>query len=349
MSDSGKERLYAYDLVRVVAMVFVVATHSLMVVDTESPLGALYRNVGQLLFITANALFFMMSGKFNCRIHPTKDGLISYYIKRFRGFVIPIAVYFFIRTLFEVYPNFESLSHVAKAYVANTLSVFSGNEYWFVFSLFGCIVVAPFLARMTDGMERPESLAFFIVGAVYSLIVVVSLNTGIEFNWGYLFTGFSFAFCLGALMPKLAPTKQSENRWIVAALISFAAGVLLRISGWGGGSTDISPFFTISSIGMYLAIIRVASRMKPSKVVSFLARHSFGVYLTHMMILWPIMWNLPPVSGMETVFLHFGITLMVSALAVVFSIVVDALLVQPLQRGFDRMSQLFAKSDDAAM
>lgn len=117
----------------------------------------------------------------------------------------------------------------------------------------------------------------------------------------------------------------------------------------GRGFTDTSLFFMISSIGMYLAIIRVASIMKPPKVVSFsctpLVRRLSSTYDDSL----PIMRNLPPASGAETVFLHLGITLMASVLAVVFSIVVDMLSVQTLQRGFGRMSQLFAKSDDAAM
>ena len=73
MADGN--RLYSYDVVRVVAMFFVIAVHSLSVVDTSTNIGFLFFATGQALFFTANALFFMMSGKFNVRECKTDQDL----------------------------------------------------------------------------------------------------------------------------------------------------------------------------------------------------------------------------------------------------------------------------------
>ena len=84
MPDAGRQ--YAYDVVRVVAMTFVVAVHSLVVIDQSSTILFLVFAVGQAVFFTANALFFMLSGKFNMRERETPTDLARYYVRRFRGF-----------------------------------------------------------------------------------------------------------------------------------------------------------------------------------------------------------------------------------------------------------------------
>ena len=57
---AGENRLFGYDLIRFVAMLFVVAVHSLMVVDDLDGVGAYYIWTGQAVFFTANALFFIL-------------------------------------------------------------------------------------------------------------------------------------------------------------------------------------------------------------------------------------------------------------------------------------------------
>lgn len=148
---SDRNRLYAYDVIRVVAMFFVVAVHSLVVVDISSFSGKLYYETGMVVFISANALFFFLSGKFNLKIRQTDEALKSYYVKRARGFVIPVLVLFLVRTIYESNSSLD-LSLVAKAYIKNSLGEFGGMEYWFVFTLFGFLIVAPFLARMISGL-----------------------------------------------------------------------------------------------------------------------------------------------------------------------------------------------------
>lgn len=77
---SGKDRNIQSDLVRVVAMFFVIAVHT--------PLGELgniwwVNYATRALFFTCNAIFFMLSGKYNLRFvaEPEKQCYKKYYYK----------------------------------------------------------------------------------------------------------------------------------------------------------------------------------------------------------------------------------------------------------------------------
>ena len=328
-------RLYAYDVVRVVAMAFVVAVHSLVVVDASSPAIFLVYAVCQATFFTANALFFMLSGKFNLRERKTDEDLKGYYLKRFRGFLLPILILFLIRTLYNLFPNYETVLHVGKEYIKNSLGGFNSMEYWFVFTLFGFLLVAPFIAPMFSKMTGFAKKLFLGIGLSYNLLVLVTSNMGIDFGWGYLFSGFALAFCLGAFVEDLFTTRKARTWLYLCAAGGLAVTVLLAWNGWMKTIHDTSPFYTVLAIGIYIFILSAAKNAKPSTAVSFMAQHSFSVYLVHMMFLLPISGMMPQIDGAASLALYVATTAIVFGLSLLCAIVIDAILVKPAQKAFD--------------
>lgn len=65
-------RLFEYDFIRVVAMVFVIAVHALVVIDFADKFSLFYFNVMQAVFFSCNGIFFMISGRFalTSRVNP---------------------------------------------------------------------------------------------------------------------------------------------------------------------------------------------------------------------------------------------------------------------------------------
>lgn len=51
-------RLFEYDFIRVVAMVFVIAVHALVVIDFADKFSLFYFNVMQAVFFSCNGIFF---------------------------------------------------------------------------------------------------------------------------------------------------------------------------------------------------------------------------------------------------------------------------------------------------
>ena len=335
MAD-GK-RLYAYDVVRVVAMIFVVAVHSLSVVDASTNTGFLFFATGQAMFFTANALFFMMSGKFNVRECKTDQDLKRYYVKKIRNIMLPILILFFIRTLYDMFPNYGSILHFGKEYVKNSLGIYAEIEYWFVFTLVGFLLVAPFLAPSFLNMSKFAQKIFLAIGLVYNLFVLFSSNFDFPFSWGYLFSGFAFAFFIGTFIDKLFTTKKQVMLMLIVALVSLAITVWFAWNGKIKGVHDISPFYTLIAIGIYLLILYLFNNSKPSKIISFMAEHSFSVYLVHMMVLMPVTRMLPPDTGLSTIATYFGVVVVVFLLSLLLAVVIDKFIVKPTQKLFDKI------------
>lgn len=334
-----QNRLYAYDVVRVAAMVFVIAVHSLVALDVSStPMFILYAAC-QATFFTANALFFMLSGKFNLKARDDDESLKRYYIRRIRGFLIPILILFFVRTLYNLYPNFETVPHVLKQYAINTLGGFSGMEYWFVFTLFGFLVVAPFIAPAFSKMSPFSRKLFLGIGLLYNLLVLIAANRGVEFSWGYLFSGFALAFCAGAFIENLASTAKQRGWFYISAVAGLLITIALAYFGFSDGIHDISPFYTLLAIGIYLFILNAAKRAKPSKFISLLAKHSFSVYLVHMMFLLPLSDALPHLSGIASIGVYLALVFAVFVLSIAAAALIDAVLVKPAQRLFDKATK----------
>ena len=329
------ERLYAYDVVRVIAMFFVVAVHSLMVVDVSWATGSLYVSALQALFFTANALFFLLSGKFNLRERKGDDDLKRYYLKRARNFLLPILVLFFVRTLYNLAPNFGSVGNVFKSFAINTLGAFNSMEYWFVFSLFGFLLSAPFVAGGFSRLTVFGKKCFAGIGLGYSLFVTLFSNLGIDFGWGNLFGGFAFAFFLGAFVDEVAQHRRATAILGIVGLVSYLANVTLVTVGWGVNAFDLSPLYTLTAVALYVTILRVFRDANPSKVVSYLAKHSFSVYLIHMMVLMPLAHSLPQFMGVSSIGAHVGVTIAVFGITLALAIIVDTVLVKPCQKLFD--------------
>lgn len=87
-------RLYKYDFVRAVAIMFVVAVHSLYFVNSVHEQCAYPFYALQTIFFTGNVLFFLLSGKFNLREKKDDAAVKKFYYNKIRNIVVPIVIFF---------------------------------------------------------------------------------------------------------------------------------------------------------------------------------------------------------------------------------------------------------------
>ena len=225
-----QSRDFGLDLVRVIAMTFVVAVHALCVVDWASRSGYWYATVGQSLFFSANALFFILSGMLNLKDRDD-DKLGIYYFRKVRAILIPILVFFLIRSIYDCYPDI-TLSNVARTFAYGTLGGYSSIEYWFMFFLTGFLMVAPFLARIFHNMGKHAFNIFIGLGLGFHVLWFVTDNMGLPFSWRFPFDGFLLTFCLGALVGRLTRTER-QRRWLyILTAVCCVASVTLKYGGW---------------------------------------------------------------------------------------------------------------------
>jgi peptidoglycan/LPS O-acetylase OafA/YrhL len=94
----------------------------------------------------------------------------------------------------------------------------------------------------------------------------------------------------------------------------------------------------LASVGLYLFLLEVGDKIRGElaiRCIEFAARHSFTVYLIHMMILMPLSRVLPVQSG----FASLGMFVVLASLTLIASLALaaalDFALVRPVQRFFD--------------
>lgn len=343
----AQARIFGYDLVRAVAIFFVVAVHCRVVVDTGSTIGNLWFLACGTLFFAGNALFFMMSGKFNLRVREGDAALKKFYRSKARNIIVPVLVYFLIRTVYDLWGNWQGMGHAAAYFVKGSLSDFASIEYWFVFTLVGFLLVAPFLARAFDGMSDFEVKVFIGIGIGFNTVLTVLDNAGIGFSWGYLFSGFGFAFCLGVLIERFAsdPKVRRALKW--AVLVCFVLNVAVQYAGFSLYAYETSPLYTIMAVGLYLALLDWGEKLPKFSFVSFVAKHSFGIYLCHMMVLLAIQKFFMFDQGLSTMGVHVLLSVVAFALSLAAAWLIDSTAVKGAKAVFDAAFGWFDKKKEA--
>ena len=326
-------RLVEYDYLRVVAMFAVVGCHTFsMAVSSEGLPGSLYTFVMSPFLLMCNALFFIMSGRFNVR--PCKDnrGVGLYYLRKVRGILIPVIVWFVLRNVFETVFYGLPWSGLFSRTIHNSFEIYSGTSYWFIYSLIGYLLVAPFISELTR-FRTP----IVILGCLYSVSNFVLNNKGIDFAISYVFSGFMLLFCVGGLYRKEEFATRKRAIYALGA-VSFLITLVNQRMGWTWGLNDASPFYAVTSIALYLALLDVFphGECRLNRMVSVVSNHSFSVYFVHPLVITCMSSMLSPTGEIWCFANHFTQTLLVTLVSLIVSIIVDTTLIEPLKRLFSR-------------
>lgn len=338
-------RVVKYDVVRAAAILMVIAVHCRP--SEASPLLSsidcrFYTRYMTSLLCGANVLFFMLSGRFNIRrLHDGEWG--RYYCKRMRAVLVPMLVFAVIFSLRALHPAFGSPLHVCKEIVLNALGGMAHGIYWFPFSIFGMLMVAPFFfgafERTTGGFRK----AFLLVWLVWTTVYFVAGNTGLDFSWKYPLSGFFFFFLLGSFFEDSYLNGLPSRALGAACILASLANGALAYIGWGNGINDMSPLYGITAVCLYALLLRADPEQGSfaEKAFSLLSKHSFIMYLVH-----PIVIDLvsPSFAGLANVWgplYHVALFAAVVAISLPASIAVNVILVRPAQLLFDKAVDLF--------
>lgn len=273
-----------YDYIRVIAMFLVIGVHSWgSIRDINSTV--LLDNALELLFQLGVPFFFALSGALILR-EDCKDFLM-FYRKRAIAIIVPMLVF---APLYVFYADYEvgslSIATIGR-YFQKVVCGQVHNTWWFVYSILGIYLVAPFIARMLSSLsDAQKKILFYVLYAYLTISVVLSL-IGWEFGiTGVLFSsGGWWSFILGYYGYYFGQQKFSTKK--VATLSLIVVGILvIYLLGY-----DKMDFLRSTLI---LIVFMLASQPtnhctdSPSninKIVSALAQKSYGIYLMHAAVL----------------------------------------------------------------
>lgn len=287
-----RKREVQSDLIRVVAMLFVICIHlPVKYSDRWSVL-----NVPATIFFTCNGMFYMLSGKYNLRFRLGNDVSCSYknyYIKKFKGIFLPYLLYSFILYMYSI-GNIFKYEGGKKTFVYGFLETFfvsnANRHIWFMYPLMGMIIGAPFLSKMLDSFSDIELKILVLAALSWNFIEILVVRNGLLLGYsysGWFLQGWILYFALGYCCDRLI--NKQYKAYIILGIIAILLSIMQKI--FFGNRTqyihDLSPIYTFATVGMYLFLERqcVINNEALKKIISFIAKYSFGVYMVHFNVL----------------------------------------------------------------
>ena len=334
-SKRGGARIFEYDFLRVVAMVFVVAVHALGAIDITHPGSLFFQRVMRATLYTCNGLFFMLSGYF--ALAPSRKSYGAYYTEKIGSIGIPMLCIYLLRTVYErLYLHMDDYP-LGEAYLRNLFSDFHGYEYWFLFVLVSMLLVAPVLAKGFAHFSRRDHLVLLSILLLHNTLKTVVEQLDVVYFYHSTFTDWFFYFYLGHALPKVLPEKKHQRWFVIAGPFFLAATVALSYLGITEYIYDLSPVYTVWTIATFFAVCGIGRRVRSKavqRVFTGVARHSFTVYLTHVMILTPIFafYQAPVMqSGLLSIPLYLLLVLVIILLSLALAFLLDHTLLRLLR------------------
>lgn len=272
-----------YDLIRSVAIYFVVIIHSLGCVETNT-YGLNEANlVNAIMSIVKCAvpLFVMLSGAL---LLGKEESIASFYKKRLMRLLPPFLIWsFIVYSLYYIKNNNDDFSiyDLFYNYIVQTFTSGVVSVYWYVYMILGLYLITPFLRKLVLSLNKFESYLFlcillllYIISQILPTVKIASRF--ISENYIYI-----FYYCFGYIYVKY---KTSETNYIsiIILLISWLLNVVNLVLG-----ITTFPFVVFFSISCFSLLYNI--RIPPKRIVimflNYCSRISYGVYLFHIIII----------------------------------------------------------------
>lgn len=284
------KRNYGIDLLRIVLCISVIALHAFDFFGKMSYFSSITLPV---LLIAANGLFFMLSGYFNLeKEFKNVSDIKKFYKSRFITILLPFLAFVFVWQIWDLRSTniLADIPGFLFTFYESIMDTTANTHLWFLYPLFGMVLSTPFLSKMLHSMDDNELKMLWHISIGFNVLVyILCLNFGVDNRLlGWIFIGWPIYYFLGYYYRHVI-VKENAIKWIVLGSIGFVVTVL----GMRGmipffvsyaGANDISPFFTLFCIG-YLVLwnkVVVINNEKIGKVISFIAKYTFFIYMFHM-------------------------------------------------------------------
>lgn len=279
-------RSYGIDLLKSVSMLMVVVLHILGVggILAGSAQGTVTNDIAWLLEaanICAVNCFGLISGYVLCKGHYRRSRLLSLWLRVvFESLIITAAFALLL-------PGVVGFSEWFKVFTPVIHGV-----YWYFTAYFALFLFVPYINKMLSSLTNREKASLSISAVIVFVFLGNVLNNDIFFlHGGY---GFLWLLCLyvfGACIRDIEIKSSINKYWLLAAyaICVSLAWALMKITHIPALFSYTSPFVLLASVFLLLFFRRLEFKSpKSHRVISMLARTSFGVYIIHTH---PLIWG----------------------------------------------------------
>lgn len=174
----------------------------------------------------------------------------------------------------------------------NFLLPIASKRYWYFSAYFILFLIMPLLNVVLEYADKRFLLAILggavILFGVYAFVATMVFGDTFGLQHGYSFIWLAILYLFGGAIKKYEIySKLKSSNWLLlylaSTILSFACGIIFSALK----SFTILPYmssyiflFNILS-SLFLLMFFASIEIKSNKVLSFLAKNSFGVYLLH--------------------------------------------------------------------
>lgn len=332
-----------YDVIRVTAMLFVIAVHV-----NPKPFNSFpwFKDVFDDIIYTCNGMFFMLSGLFAMRKEYTaKEDYSRYYKKKIVSIFVPYVIMTVLLYGYDFYHSGRDFE--LRLFVEETINQFtslnSQQHLWFMYSLIGLLLSAPFFSKMLHAMSDWELKLLFMICIGWNAVSIYLINDlGWNFSYGkWLLSSWTMYFFLGYFHDRVV-SRENKKLWYLLGIAGFLITVLWKyiIPFENHNARDFAPAYTFFVLGMYTFLlyeVKIGQKWLENLIL-FLARYSFTVYLVHYLVLEIIGQRFYTDASAKTGFLMtYGMCLVCSML---FAVIFDQILRKVIQRPLEKLMKL---------
>lgn len=290
-----KKRIFYLDIIRSFAIIMVLVLHSINYYITEPFLfktNSWYIN----LFLNAFArtgvpLFFMLSGCLALSSDNTKNYKV-FYKKVFNRIVIPLIFWNIIYYIYKCIAGYIDFD--IKTLLSDFLNC--GTEYhlWYLYTLGGIYLIAPFLKILIEHCSIKQ-LCWLLFLMLFGTTIRPFINTVTPLYIYFsepLFNGYISCFLMGWLLNQIKISTKVVGLFIVSGLISLIFSAAFHHIN--SSNDHINLYFNYGysichySLAASLFIVLKAvfrEKILFGKFITTLSVCSFGIYLTHVIII----------------------------------------------------------------
>ena len=297
-----KQRLYFIDNLRVLACFLVLLTHSAMAATD-------YNKEGFWLFALSfigspsSELFLALSGTV---LLPVKTSFRIFYKRRFTKLVPPLVIWSVLGIL--LYTQTQSLSWSnAISSILNIPFQPTIGVYWFVYVMAGLYLIAPIISPWLQNATKHQLELFLLLWCVNMIIpwlqcFIPNSFQAFHANGNYYWTlcyfgGFLGYWLLGYYLRKYPVTIGWNVKWTGIVIGNVLYPIIIATIKNKGISVDsltdnlqIGSAFQIALLYTIMQNIKVKTSIQ--KILTQIAKYSFGIYLTHIYIARELYWGL---------------------------------------------------------
>ena len=327
------------DLLRILAAIGVVLTHTVQTEMASSGLSGPFWNAMWVFPMICNSLYVMLSGALLYRY--TNESTSTFFRKRFFSMVLPMVVFYIGFVWSDVLLNGASHGRVST-YITSALVTGNTPEsphYWLLYILISLYLTAPVLRLFLKNLDGRalDSVAF-----LFLLYLTVRFGAALAGNTLAIRMEIGDWLAISILGYWIAA--GSSRKWTIVLIAAGACGaayimwVILR----GADKAFLSEYCCNQAVpslflamGVFALLNLIRSLPGPlASFVSFLSRYSYGVILVHWGVLSFIIrktFKITAAAGEPLMMVLLSVALNL-AISFVISLVTFGLVFFPLRR-----------------